>query len=275
MGSRSRLSAALAPLMLMLGASQVAAAPQILAVIASVEPVTMQCEFGECRAEFTVYCIEKVRSSPLPGTAYLIHDPNSLTLDGVRRDGSTLRLAGSELLTITAERGHTAVRMSLPSRLLRQFDLASVQVSIGEGASLIPQPIAGDRWPHSEMDITLATGPLRSAAAAIVDNGGAQMEAARVTLRMVNGLPRAGRATQTERDEAWLRFAPPAGGDGRALSNGRAFTGGRALAKAGFERCSVTTNGGMMSLRQCLGSLHDTLIGKLNTKYWDSNETGS
>ncbi len=263
MGRRSRLSAALAPLLFILGASQVAAAPQILAVIASAEPVTLQCERGECRAEFTVYCIEKLRSSPLPGTVYSFHDPSTLVLDGVRREGSTIRLAGSELLTITTERGHTAVRMSLPSRVLRQFDLASVRVSVGAGASLIPQPIAGDRWPHTEIDIMLATGALRTAAAAIVDNGGAQLEAARVTLRLVNALPRAGRATQSERDQAWARFAPPAGVDGRAL------------AKAGFENCSVTTNSGMMSLRQCLGSLHDTLIGGLNTQYWQSIETGS
>jgi hypothetical protein len=263
MGGSSRLSAAFAPLLLMLGASQAAAAPQILAVIASAEPVTLQCERGECRAEFTVYCIEKLRSSPAPGTAYSFHDPNSLVLDGVRRDGSTVRLAGSELLTITTERGHAAVRMSLPSRVLRQFDLASVQVSVGEGASLIPRPIAGDRLPHTDMDIKLATGPLRTAAAEIVDNGGARIEAARVTLRVVNALPRAGRASQTERDSAWARFARSSDADGHAL------------AKSGFESCMVTTNGGMMSLRQCLSSRHDSLIGKLNTQYWEAIGTGS
>ncbi len=269
MGRSFRMSAAVAPLLLLLGASQVAAAPQILAVIASVEPVTLQCEFGECRAEFTVYCIEKLRSSPPVGTAYSIYDPDTLVLDGVRRDGSTIRLAGSELLSITTERGHTAVRMSLPSRVLRQYDLASVRVSVGEGASLIPQPVAGDRWPHSEMDIARATGPLRSAAAKIVDNGGAPVEAARVALRLVNALPRGGRATQSERELAWARFAPPADVDGLAS------TSGRALAKAGFERCSAATISGMMSLRQCLGALHDTLIGGLNTLYWDSLDTGS
>ncbi len=265
MGRSSRLSAALAPLMLMLGASQVAAAPQILAVIASLEPVTLQCERGDCRAEFTVYCIEKRRSSPDPGTLYSFHDPDTLVLDGVRRDGSTIRLAGSELLTITSERGHTAVRMSLPSRVLKQFDLASVRVSVGEGASLIPQPVAGDRWPHSEMDIARATGPLRSAGAETVDNGGAQIEAARVTLRLVNALPRAGRATQNERDRAWARLVPSADADADGL----------VLAKAGFENCSATTKSGLMSLRQCLGALNDSLIGKLNSKYWKSIETGS
>ena len=84
-----------------------------------------------------------------------------------------------------------------------------------------------------------------------------------MTLGLVNALPRAGRATQSERDLVWAQFAPAAGDDGRVL------------AKAGFDRCSVTTNGGLMSLRQCLSSLHDSLIGKLNTKYWKSLEAGS
>ncbi len=68
---------------------------------------------------------------------------------------------------------------------------------------------------------------------------------------------------------AWVRFAP------KAETDGRSVTSGRAIAKAGFENCSVTTKSGLMSLRQCLGSLHDSFIGELNTQYWKSLETGS
>ncbi len=251
------------PLLWVLGTSQAAAAPQILAVIASAEPVTLQCERGECGAEFTVYCIEQRRASPEPGTPYYIHDPSTLTLDGLRRDGTTVALAGAELLTITTERGHTAIRMSLPESVLEHFDLASVRVSVGARASLIPEPVAGDFRPHSEIDIFLATGPLRSAAAAVVDDGAERVDAARLTARMINALPRRGRAGQDQRERLWLSLAPPAGAPGRAL------------AQAGFERCAVATFGGMMSLRQCLGSQHDTFIGKLNTKYWRAIEVGS
>lgn len=263
MSGSSRLSVALAPLILMLGASQAAAAPQILAIIASAEPVTLQCERGECGAEFTVYCIEQRRSSPEWGTAYYIHDPSTLTLEGLRRDGTTVGLAAAELLTITTERGHTAVRMSFSQSVLERFDLASVRVSIGERASLIPEPVPNDTRPHTEIDIVLATGPLRSAAAAVVDDGAERVDAARLTARMINALPRRGRADQDQREQLWLRFAPPAGAPGRAL------------AQAGFEHCSATTFGGMTSLRQCLGSQHDTFIGKLNTKYWRAIEVGS
>ncbi len=269
MGGRFRFGAALVlpswtvPLLWALGASQAGATPQILAVIANAEPVALKCERGECGSEFTVYCIEQRRASPEPGTAYYIHDPSTLTLDGVRPDGTTVGLAGAELLTIATERGHTAVRMSLPESVLERFDLASVRVSVGDRASLIPEPIPNDSRPHTEIDIVLATGPLRSAAAAVVDNGAERVDAARLTARMINALPRRGRADQDQRKQLWLRFAPPAGAPGRAL------------AQEGFKHCSAATLGGMMSLRQCLGSQHDSFIGKLNTKYWRAIEVGS
>ncbi|MCH8998937.1 MAG: hypothetical protein IID48_11860, partial [Proteobacteria bacterium] len=153
MAGSFRFGALLVTLSWVLGASQAAAAPQILAVIASAEPVTLQCEGGECGAEFTVYCIEQRRPSPEPGTPYYIHDPSTLTLDGLRRDGTTVVLAGAELLSITTERGHTAIRMSLPESVIERFDLVSVSVSVGARASLIPEPVAGDSRPHSEIDI--------------------------------------------------------------------------------------------------------------------------
>ena len=263
MAGSFRFGALLVTLSWVLGASQAAAAPQILAVIASAEPVTLQCEGGECGAEFTVYCIEQRRPSPEPGTPYYIHDPSTLTLDGLRRDGTTVVLAGAELLSITTERGHTAIRMSLPESVIERFDLVSVSVSVGARASLIPEPVAGDSRPHSEIDIFLATGPLRSAAAAVVDDGAERVDAARLTARMINALPRRGHAGRDQRERLWSSLAPPAGAPGRAL------------AQAGFERCSAATFGGMMTLRQCLGSQHDTFIGELNSKYWRAIEIGS
>ena len=262
MDSRVRLSAALAPL-LVLGASQAAAAPQILSVIANAEPVTLQCVRGECSAEFTVYCIEQRRTSPEPGTAYYIHDPRSLVVDGIGPDGTKVEFAGAELLSITTERGHSAVRMSLPESVLRQFGLASVSVSIGESASLVPVPIPDDPRPHTAVDIALATGPMRRAAAAIVDNGGERVHAAQATARVINALPRGGRASDAQRGQIWESAGPAPDASGYGI------------VRAGFERCYSSTRGGMMSLRQCLSSLHDSLIGKLNSEYWRSIEVGS
>ena len=262
MDSRVRLSAALAPL-LVLGASQAAAAPQILSVIASAEPVILQCDRGECSAEFTVYCIEQRRTSPEPGTAYYIHDPHSLVVDGTGPDGTKVEFAGAELLSITTERGHSAVRMSLPESVLRQFGLASVSVSVGESASLVPVPIPDDPRPNTAADIALATGPMRSAAAEIVDHGGERIHAVQATARVINALPRGGRASDAQRGQIWESVGPAPDASGYGI------------VREGFERCYSSTRAGMMSLRQCLSSLHDSLIGKLNSEYWRSIEVGS
>ena len=245
------------------GVSQAAAAPQILGVIASAEPVTLQCERGECGAEFTAFCIERYRKSPERGTAYYVHDPDTLAFDGVRRDGATVRLDLAGLLTITTERGYSAVRMSLPESVLERFDLASVRVRVGGDVTLIPDPVPGDPNPQTELDILLASGPLRTAAAVIVDRGGERADAARVVAHVINALPRRGRASGAARDRVWQAVSPPAAAPGYSL------------AREGFERCQSITLAGMQSLRQCLGSLHDTLIGELNTRYWHALELGS
>ncbi|MFQ5784713.1 MAG: hypothetical protein ACE5H8_07800 [Alphaproteobacteria bacterium] len=258
------MSAALVvPLLLVVsGAFPAAAAPQILGVIASIEPVTLQCERGECGAEFTAYCLEQHRRSPAQGTAYDLYDPDSLVVEGTRRDGAIIRLTAG-LVTIVTERGNSAIRMSVPEPVLRRFDLASVRISVGERVTLIPKPVADDPQPHSETDIALAAGPLRSAAAVIVDNGGERVDAARLTERAINALPRRGRASDAERKRVWRTIAPETGKPGFAL------------AREGYDRCYTVTRAGMQSLRQCLGSVHDSLIGKLNTKYWHAIEAGS
>ncbi len=262
MGWRFRLSAALAPLVL-LGVSQAAAAPQSIGLIARADPVTLQCERGECGAEFTAFCVERFRPSPEPGTAYYLHHPGSVAFEGVRPDGTTVRVDVAGQLTIVTERGHSAVRMSVPESVFDRYDLASLRVSVGRNATLIPEAVAGDRNPQTEVDILLASGPLRAAAAVVIDNGGERIDAARIMVGVINALPRRGRASDAARDRVW-RVAAPA-----------AETPGYALARGGFERCRSATLGGMQSLRQCLGSMHDSFVGELNTRYWHALEVGS
>ena len=80
---------------------------------------------------------------------------------------------------------------------------------------------------------------------------------------MINALPQRGRASENQRGDVWQTVAlSPA-------------TPGHSMVEAGFERCYRVTRSGMMSLRQCLGSLHDRFISKLNVDYWKAVETGS
>ena len=262
MGRLNRFCIVLASF-LALGASQAAAEPQILGLIASLAPVTLQCQRGECGAEFSSYCIERDRRAPIKGDAYTIYDPATLTVEGVYPDGTTIVLSLDDSVAITSARGRSSVRISLPSYVLREFGLASVRVSIGERATLIPEPAAGARRPHGEADIALAAGPMRDAAAVIIDHGGETVDAALLTARLINELPQGGRASQAQRDELWRTAGPSP------------IASGYALVETGFERCYEVTRSGMMSLRQCLGSLHDRLISELNVAYWKAVETGS
>lgn len=247
----------------LMGLSRASAEPQILGLIASLEPVTLQCERGQCGAEFTSYCIEQNRKLPIQGTVYIIHDPATLIVEGVREDGQTIRFQAAGLLDIASARGRSAVRMSVPASFLKENLLASVRVTVGDQATLIPLANPNARTPHTEFDIALATGPLRAVAATIIDRGGERVDAARQTARLINALPRQGRASEAQRDQVW--------GGVELASDLPGYT----MVAAGFDRCYEVTRSGLMSLRQCLGSLHDRLISKLNVDYWKAVETGS
>ena len=141
--------------------------------------------------------------------------------------------------------------------------LAAIRVTVGELATLIPEADPKARWPHTEYDIAAATGPLRSVAAVIIDQGGERTGAALQTARLINALPRAGRASEAQRDQVWrnVEVSPE--------------SSGYALVETGFDQCYRVTRSGMMSLRQCLGSLHDRWISKLNVDYWEAVDAGS
>ena len=256
------LSALAAPLMA-LGASQALAAPQSLGLIASADPVTMQCDRLECSVEFTAYCLERRRKSPDLGTAYYIHNPDSVTVEGVRADGTTIALDSNDTLYIETARGHSAVRMSMPAAKLQTFDIASVRIRVSENATLISVPVAGDTNPNSEADIMIATGPLRAAARYAVDSNAPTIEAARITSRLINTLPRGGRADEVQRVATWEGVSPAPQSPGYSL------------ARESFESCATRTASGSQTLRQCLGSKHDMFIGQLNTRYWNTLEMGS
>jgi hypothetical protein len=247
----------------LMGLARASAEPQILGLIASLEPTSLQCERGQCGAEFTSFCIEQHRKPPVLGTVYQIHDPETLIVEGVREDGQTIRFQASGLLDIASARGRSAIRISVPARFLKDNGLASVRVTVGERATLIPEPNPTAYWVHTDYDIAVAAGPLRNVAAAIIDHGGERTGAALLTARLVNALPRAGRASEAQRDQVW---------SSTGLSPGAS---GYALVEAGFDQCYRVTRSGMMSLRQCLGSLHDRLISKLNVDYWEAIDAGS
>lgn len=261
-----RLAALLfAPLVLagaLAAATPAAAAPQAIALVASAEPIELRCHLGECGAEFTSFCLERNRRSPATGTPYWLYDTASLKLEGRTQDGATLALDAGEL-KIASARGHTAVWMSLPSSSLRERNLASVSVTVTVGATLLPEEEADDPKGHGADEILRIAGPMRATGTKIVDQAGAPIATAQETARLINLLPRLGRTTTAERDSLWAKAAPAP------------EAAGYDKIKAGFDNCHKVTQSGSMSLRQCLGSVHDAFVSRLNIKYWKATKAGS
>ena len=243
------------------------AAPQILAVVASAQPTTLYCDDGQCSAQLTAICLTERRASPSRGTPYLAYNPQVIKITGYRPDGAEISLDVVDALRFSSARGHLAVKVSLPQAVLRQYELASVSITIEDGLSLLPEPRAGDPNPLTPADIALATGPLRAAATQVVDRAGAPVRAAQLTTLLINALPARGRATEADRATLWDRTIAALG----PLES----TDALALASQAQAQCQKTTRVGFTSLRQCLAKVHDGFMGKLNKKYWEAVKTGS
>ncbi len=247
--------------------SGAAAAPQVLALVATEDPVALTCERGECSAELSALCLQPDRASPQSGLIYTAAGGGGITLIAETDDGARISLPADGRLTVTAHRGHNAVKVSLPGRTLRQQGWRRVAVQVGDLVSLVPMPVAGDSRPQTAADIALATGPMRILADRIVEEGEVQMNAALITRDVINALPRGGRTEPADRDAAWQQALG-------ATATG-ASEGARERARQAFDRCQEVAKTGIFTLRTCLGSEHDSLIGMINNEYRDSLNIGS
>ena len=123
------------------------AAYQIMGLIASAGAVPLTCSRGECSAEFSSFCLQPTRASPPRGARYRAIGGSGITIVGTTVDGRTLTITLADDLRITAQRGHNAVRISVPVAALRALGLKSVAIAVGEWVSLVPEPIVGDPNP--------------------------------------------------------------------------------------------------------------------------------
>ena len=247
-------------------ASSALAAPQMLGVVATNTPIPMYCQSGQCSAELTTICLHERRDSPPRGFGYTVHDEGSVVVAGVRADGTMAPLPTNIGVAIAAARGHAAVRISLPQRRLAELGFTQLRVTVRDGATLVPDTMTGDAFPLTPADINEGAGALRQIAHAIVDAGGERAEATQLAARMINELPRYGRADQSKRIGLWKTISATAA---TALSRD-----GRNRARAIYMRCNRKTQLGDQTLRQCMVAAHDRLISELNEAYWQAARTG-
>lgn len=251
-----------------LGATNAAADPQMLGVLQTAAAVPLHCRNGECGAELTSICLQQERATPTHGYRYFAHDTDAVELVGIRADGSRIALLVEDVLTFSAARGYSAVRVSVAQDVLRAQGLSSVEISVGAGLTLVPEARAGeDEERLSEADIELGAGPLRRTATAIVDRDSDKAHASQLLARLIDGLPHNGRATLETRTGLWdAAGAPSAEGLSRA---------GVHRARAAYNACYRQTRLGDKTLRECLGRAHDGFIQELNEDYWEAVKTGT
>ncbi len=238
------------------------AAPQILGLVASNDALPLQCEGGFCSTEASVFCLQKWRMSPVAGTSFYTAGGEGVRLVAKTDDGDRVVIPNPEL-KVAALRGHNAVRIGVDVDWMDKRGYASAVLEIGQMVSLIPKPFKDDPKPQTARDIEVAIGPLREIGNKLVDNGGVNIAAAQIVNQIANKLPRLGRASDEIRAAAWDKHtAGLKGGDAKAWKK----------AKASFTDCQDRTFGGYVSLRQCLSSQHDIMVGKLNTRYWQATD---
>jgi len=248
-------------------ANPVAAAPQILGLLATNGPVDLICEDGQCAAEFSSFCLQRDRRGPGYRALYRIAASGGITLNVERSGGTVATMPAAGMVTVEAVRGYTVVRLSMPAARIRALGGTSASVTVGDGVSLVPIAVAGDPDPLTAAETARATGPLRELAADLFRDSDGMAEAARTIRRMVNWAPRYGRLDERGRDRLWTRVVRPDGGLPEAA---------RRQAWQRYAACRRDlAEGRMFGLRDCLEGRLDELMVDLNRRYWDRLTPGS
>ena len=119
------------------------AAPQILGLVATNDPVPMQCEDGACTALLSAFCLQEKRLPPDFETLYRPAAAGSVTLVATMADGSVQRLDASGLVSFHSRYGFTAVRADLVPGRLGAMAPVSLALEIAPRTTMLPEARPG------------------------------------------------------------------------------------------------------------------------------------
>ena len=244
------------------------AAPQILGVSAAINPLPMNCDEGRCSVELASFCLQKKRDDPNPGDAYTIFNPDSVKLHLTAANGRTWSIPAGDHVKVTSERSFTAVKVELDQETLSTLGAEKAELSVAEGVSLVPVPVAGDPDPITQRELAYVTDSLRTKANRWMDGDAPKPVAIRIINRIVNATPQTGRMETAARERLWddvvgeSRVDPSDAGVQKALEM--------------YGACKFRVGvGRYFNMRSCLEIKQDSLMLDMNTRYWQSVDTGS
>jgi hypothetical protein len=125
------------------------AAPQVLGLIASAEPIPLTCEDGMCSAEISSTCLQKSRSAPVLGTAYKPAKDTQITLVVTDASGAQKTLPVAKHVEINSFSMYHSVVIRVPEKFVTGPGNGKASLSVGRLASAIPVAIKGDPRPFN------------------------------------------------------------------------------------------------------------------------------
>lgn len=265
--------AALAATALVLSPS-VRAAPQILGLVASAEPIKLSCENGHCTAELSSFCLQAHRKAPHPGTAYLPAKRADLSLVVTADDGTTKTFPAKRFVRVASLRSYATVSISLPESTLRALGGNSAAIKVGRLAAIVPVARPTDAVAMSADEIANFTGPVRAIADGLRDSASAAMVAVRLSNTLINALPMGRPASDSQYQEIWdrsVRNLPPGNGSAKAIRYlKREYSDCRFVAT--FNENDPVLHTGV---RTCLEGVHDEFMQDFTEKVWKAIGAGS
>ncbi len=254
-----------------LAAGGAAAAPQALMMAAGGGEVHLACSGGDCRAEITTFCLQPDRANPEFGHRYNIlamaDQRGAIQLVGYRKGGGQVVLPLESSVVLTAERDHSAVMLTVPAPVLREYGVHRLSIRVSEPVMLVPQAVAGDPRGQGERDLAFLATTARQTANYVIEEHGDDIGATRIVRDVLNGVPTDRPSTTGERHAAWIAAEPE-----------RESPRAQSMARGAYDDCKDLNDADNLrfyGFRSCMGVMHDEIIGEVNDAYADLINAGS
>ncbi len=240
------------------------AAPQVLAVMASLGPQQLNCSGSICTTSLSSYCLQRERDVPVTGQRYLPASDQQFSLIVVAADGTERAVDAAKHMDFRSVRGYSSVNATIGKAELAKLGGVSAKIVVAARAALLPEPVEGDPNPISAEEMVYAAKSLREHGEEVVDAQPAAEAAAIVNRIAATIIPKL-RADEESLEQLWrdvidgLGPARPANAD--------SIKKARDIYDWCQGRMSYHSMGGIKS---CLEFKHDEGIMRLNTDYWES-----
>jgi len=171
-----------------------------------------------------------------------------------------------QIATLKSLRGHSAVRISVPERILKKSGNTLAYISIGNFVSLVPQPKPSDPQPITATELQAYAGPLRQKAEQITHRSSRDSTIVSTMNKLLNHLDGDQPVKPGEAAELWLKVIgkAPAKDDASGLRYAA-----KELAFCSTLSQSSKTNGvAPHGMRYCLEMVHDEFAREITAKVW-------